>query len=86
MPPLGMASLKDLSNIVKETLQIEEKEEGSFVTEYLESYKAALSWAPKCTEYQPFNLEGWVPDSKDLNSAIIKTIIWYNANQWIFKW
>jgi nucleoside-diphosphate-sugar epimerase len=84
MPPLGMVSLKDLTNIIEEVLEVPHYDK-EVITEYLEPYKASLSWAPKCTDYSPFNIGGWVPDSKDLKSSIIKTVMWYSANKWIMK-
>jgi dTDP-D-glucose 4,6-dehydratase len=30
-------------------------------------------------------IKGWLPDSKNIESAIEKTVLWYKANQWALK-
>ena len=34
---------------------------------------------------EPSTVEGWEPDSKDIQEAVAKTVKWYMMNKWVFR-
>jgi len=83
MPPLGFMNLETMAQIVcgelKENPKVIEVKQD--VTPFDNGF-----WEPMC--YWPdkgSDLEGWAPDSENLESAILKTVSWYKANSWALR-
>jgi dTDP-D-glucose 4,6-dehydratase len=71
MPELGYKSRKDIAILINKILNKQ-------ININIESTNINV-------EYKGNVIENWMPDSKNLDDSLIKTISWYNANKWALR-
>ena len=86
MPPLGFLTVEeitlDIIKILGSSSQI------SRMSDYSVSDKEGL-WNLEIRNYpiedRKLVVEGWLPDSKNLETVLKKTVLWYKTNKWAIK-
>jgi nucleoside-diphosphate-sugar epimerase len=73
IPHLGITSVKLMAEVAQKIL-------GKHI-----DYEIVEPWKQFVLNYECDVKTNWIPDSKNMEESLKKTINWYIANQWIFN-